>query len=194
MQEGVTRVRLDGGVDGPAFQARTRETQAAQLLFENAEAPVLGGPHPADILVGCGINRAQADQQVPEVTLEARGACPGEDTPHAGQQGGSPLTVCRCGLVRQALRSSAFSWHGLGVYQRPSHYSRQATGWLCRFRFKAPGSYQRPRSCQDSQLECARPRVSRCPPAARLRNTAMRRPGCSPRTRDTAPYPDSRTC
>jgi len=90
-------VPLDGGIKGPAFEASAREAQAAQLPFEEAKAPVLGDLHPPHLGVGCGINRAKPDQQVPQVTLEARRPGTGEDLTHDGRRGGGKgfLTVCR---------------------------------------------------------------------------------------------------
>jgi hypothetical protein len=80
-------MRLDGGIDGPAFEAQAGEVQAAQFAFQNAEATLLGGPHPRDVRVRGGVNLAKLDQQVPQVTLEAGGPCPGEDVANNGGRG-----------------------------------------------------------------------------------------------------------
>ena len=80
-------MRLDGGIDWAAFEAQAGEVQPAQFAFQNAEATVLGGPHPRDVRVGGGVNPAKLDQQVPQVTPEGGGSRPGEEVAQDRRRG-----------------------------------------------------------------------------------------------------------
>ena len=62
--------------------------------------------------------RAKLDQQVPQVTLEARRPGPGEDFAHNGRRGDNRarLATCRREFARTALCFCSSSGHGVPGY------------------------------------------------------------------------------
>src|SRR5512137_1997038 len=116
MQERVVRVRVNGGIHGPAFETGARESQAAQFPFENTEAAVLGCLHASHLRVRGRIQLAKLDQQVSQVSLESGRSGAGEDFPQDSRQGGGGLLAGwrRC-LAWAALRVCSSSGHGVAV-------------------------------------------------------------------------------